>query len=161
MLHPTEKEFREKLGKFVEYLLLNHCEMKKTESNFEIVRFHVNGQDECIIGKKQFVDFTKVALELWMGFLTNRNIKFKKPKELFQSDVRNSIFNLLSQRDGNGCVYCGEEHTAETFTIEHFVPTSKGGANTLSNMLISCSRCNGNADTKTIMEKIAMIKSRL
>ncbi|MGL5922118.1 HNH endonuclease [Chroococcidiopsis sp.] len=39
----------------------------------------------------------------------------------------------------NKCVYCGELATS----IDHFIPLSKGGTDTLSNLVPACCRCNG------------------
>jgi len=45
------------------------------------------------------------------------------------------VFN----RDGNRCLKCG---TADDLSIDHVKPTSKGGANLISNMQTLCRGCN-------------------
>ncbi|MFZ1238169.1 MAG: HNH endonuclease [Anaerolineae bacterium] len=42
------------------------------------------------------------------------------------------------------CEYCGTSETdaGAELTIDHFCPTSKGGADTLDNLVYCCSRCN-------------------
>lgn len=42
-------------------------------------------------------------------------------------------------RDGWRCAYC--KCTGE-LTLDHFVPLSKGGTNTLGNLRLACAKCN-------------------
>lgn len=42
------------------------------------------------------------------------------------------------KRDGYTCQYCGDKAT----TADHIVPRSKGGPNTMANLVACCSRCN-------------------
>ena len=55
------------------------------------------------------------------------------------------------QRDGYRCIYCGatvgEQRrghilTRADFTVEHLIPSSRGGANTWSNTACACRWCN-------------------
>src|SRR5690625_4247275 len=41
---------------------------------------------------------------------------------------------------GGECVYCGK--VSEDYQLEHIVPMSRGGTNTLSNITTSCPACN-------------------
>jgi len=43
------------------------------------------------------------------------------------------------KRDGNQCVYCGSNRQ---LTIDHVIPTSKGGENDWNNVVTACARCN-------------------
>jgi len=45
------------------------------------------------------------------------------------------------------CVYCGNE---DDLTVDHVVPISKGGENTLSNVVPACSDCNNKKRAKLI-----------
>lgn len=64
--------------------------------------------------------------------------------------VRWSRRNVL-QRDGYRCIYCGiaasEDRggtllTRRDYTIDHIVPSSRGGKNTWSNTACACPSCN-------------------
>jgi 5-methylcytosine-specific restriction endonuclease McrA len=50
----------------------------------------------------------------------------------------------VRQRANYACEYCGvsETDTGGLLTIDHFQPVSKGGSNSLENLLYCCVRCN-------------------
>lgn len=52
-------------------------------------------------------------------------------------------------RDHNLCQYCGRQVTTTTGTVDHVLPTSRGGTNTWDNVVCSCRRCNNRKDDKT------------
>lgn len=60
--------------------------------------------------------------------------------------VRQSVF----ERDGSACVYCGA--TAGPFHLDHVMPWSRGGADTVENLVVSCVPCNLAKRDKTITE---------
>lgn len=43
-------------------------------------------------------------------------------------------------RDGEACRYCGKNQ--KPFHIDHVIPVSRGGKNTLENLVVSCEKCN-------------------
>lgn len=60
-------------------------------------------------------------------------------------------------RDGYKCVYCG---STRNLTIDHIIPTSRGGTSTWSNMVSCCSSCNtfkGNLTPKEANMKMKKI----
>lgn len=48
------------------------------------------------------------------------------------------------------CVYCGKENIP--LQIEHIVPKSRGGTNSVTNLTLACERCNLKKGTKTATE---------
>lgn len=76
---------------------------------------------------------------------------YKKPKEL----------SLKQQLRWDLCSYCGihpVETPEERMTIDHVVPTAKGGENNLTNMVGACSRCNGKKSDKDLLSFMLEIK---
>jgi 5-methylcytosine-specific restriction endonuclease McrA len=43
---------------------------------------------------------------------------------------------------GRRCVYCGTELDADTATLDHVHPVSKGGTDAHGNLVSACARCN-------------------
>jgi len=64
--------------------------------------------------------------------------EFMKKKNV----VRFSKSNVFL-RDGFICQYCGISVSQKTATLDHVLPTSKGGKNTFENCACACSDCNG------------------
>lgn len=45
----------------------------------------------------------------------------------------------IFKRDGFTCIYCGDNRN---LTIDHVIPTSKGGKNEWNNVVTACAKCN-------------------
>lgn len=58
-------------------------------------------------------------------------------------------------RDGNKCAYCS---STRNLTIDHIIPTSRGGKNTWENLICSCVKCNISKGAKTPEEAGMKIK---
>jgi hypothetical protein len=79
---------------------------------------------------------------------TLRFTKHKKRK--FNSNVfsRKSVV----KRDNSSCQYCGLKLLPAEVTIDHIVPSSKGGLSTYTNCVVACKSCNSKKDSKTLEE---------
>jgi len=49
---------------------------------------------------------------------------------------------LELKRNAKNCYWCNEPLEDKKINIDHYVPLSKGGKHTLSNLVVSCSKCN-------------------
>jgi hypothetical protein len=59
----------------------------------------------------------------------------------------------LAERDGPGCAYCGnDQHPIDTYRLEHVVPYSRGGPNTIENRVLACERCDIRKANRTPQE---------
>ncbi len=56
---------------------------------------------------------------------------------------------ILFRRDGNQCAYCGNHFNHSDLTMDHIMPSSRGGRDTWINLITSCKRCNAKKDDKT------------
>lgn len=45
-------------------------------------------------------------------------------------------------RDHHTCQYCGKKPPKDELTIDHVIPTSRGGGSTWENVVLACTRCN-------------------
>ncbi|MEI7641045.1 MAG: HNH endonuclease [bacterium] len=61
----------------------------------------------------------------------------------------------IFMRDGFTCQFCGN-HTAKP-TVDHLIPSSKGGTNSWTNVVTACPECNNKKGDKTLEE----VKMRL
>lgn len=55
--------------------------------------------------------------------------------------VRLNRRNLFA-RDGNLCQYCGKKFVTSELSIDHVVPSCRGGETTWENVVCACVRCN-------------------
>lgn len=60
-----------------------------------------------------------------------------------ETDMTYDLILALFENFGRVCMACGTEHSDETYVgLDHIVPMSRGGADTLSNIQILCLDCN-------------------
>ncbi|TME84655.1 MAG: HNH endonuclease [Chloroflexi bacterium] len=70
------------------------------------------------------------------------------PRRLLRANRR----NLLLRDDGT-CQYCGKGMPSAQLSVDHVVPTSRGGAaNSWENQVIACRRCNGRKGNRLLSE---------
>lgn len=69
-----------------------------------------------------------------------------------------STKNILALKSAKKCFYCGCELNDSNRTIDHVIPLSKGGKNTLENVVPCCFGCNNKKGTKTIREFLAKLQ---
>lgn len=65
--------------------------------------------------------------------------------ERFVTYSRESVLH----RDGMKCGYCGAHGTIKTLTIDHILPSSKGGKTVWNNVITACRSCNSYKDDRT------------
>lgn len=73
--------------------------------------------------------------------------------------VQSMLDNTPSQPDPNvesQCVYCGTPLTAATLTMDHVIPTSRGGSNLPVNKAPACRQCNFDKAQLTAEEYLRM-----
>jgi len=81
--------------------------------------------------------------------------KMKNPEisgiEYQQGELQGyNVRNYLLEKFNHKCAYCGKENVP--LEIEHIVPKSRGGSNSVSNLTLSCRECNLKKGNKTAEE---------
>ena len=70
--------------------------------------------------------------------------------------LRSYVFH----RDGRKCGYCGSTR-AERYELDHIVPKTRGGADRVSNLVVSCRECNEKKSNQPLSEFLADRPTRL
>ena len=70
--------------------------------------------------------------------------------ELAGWQLRSYVFH----RDGRKCAYCGNAK-AERYELDHIVPRSRGGANRVGNLVVSCQDCNVSKGNQSVEDFLA------
>jgi 5-methylcytosine-specific restriction endonuclease McrA len=65
----------------------------------------------------------------------------------------------LLEKWGRQCAYCGVKDVP--FQIEHIHPRAKGGSNSITNLTLSCEKCNTKKGTKDIKDFLKKAPSKL
>lgn len=60
------------------------------------------------------------------------------------------VKEYLLEKYNRTCIYCGKENIP--LEVEHVVPKSKGGSNRISNLALSCVKCNQRKGNKSIQD---------
>ena len=76
--------------------------------------------------------------------------------ELAGWQLRSYVFH----RDGARCAYCGNAR-AKRYELDHIVPRSRGGTDRVSNLAVSCQRCNIAKGNQPVGEFLAGKPARL
>ena len=61
------------------------------------------------------------------------------------------VVTTIFQRDGAKCKSC---YRQDNLTIDHIIPTSKGGTNEESNLQVLCERCNKKKGNNIILREV-------
>lgn len=64
------------------------------------------------------------------------------------------------KRDSFTCQYCGSSAPSVILHIDHIHPVSKGGKNTLMNLITSCQGCNSGKSDRVILDDSAISKAK-
>ena len=65
----------------------------------------------------------------------------------------------LLEKWGRQCAYCGVKDVP--FQVEHIHPRAKGGSNSITNLTLSCEKCNTKKGTKDIKDFLKKDRSKL
>lgn len=85
-----------------------------------------------------------------------RKAKTPRYKAYYRRLLLQAITNVLALQYGNACHYCGvETHLGDgpkvrQRTLDHLHPVSKGGTDTLENVVIACRSCNSSKGAKPL-----------
>lgn len=64
------------------------------------------------------------------------------------------------KRDSFTCQYCGAKAPDVILEVDHIVPVSKGGDNSILNLVTSCRNCNRGKGARVLSENAAVEKQR-
>ena len=89
---------------------------------------------------------------------TGKTRKYTMPKNgSYTKKQRLSVYN----KTNGSCAYCGCVLNFEHFTIDHILPSSKGGKSKLKNLFPACKKCNNEKANFTIKQYRNLLKEHL
>ena len=75
----------------------------------------------------------------------------KETQRVYMTGIRKDV---IIDKCGGKCMRCGKKVSRDSnFTVEHFIPISKGGTNELSNLVALCEDCNKDKGNDVVYPK--------
>jgi 5-methylcytosine-specific restriction endonuclease McrA len=143
-----------KIQKLKKYLIEIGCDLLEETSEWEIARFNA-GKVLCIIYTNKEGEYN------WNNGTARKilNCYSKGIRHCIRQTTKrkcnySSYKKQLIERDGLKCFYSNVLMNEEEATIEHLIPLSRGGKNTLDNMVLCTKELNSFVGNKSIVEKI-------
>lgn len=128
-------------------------EVRKEESS----RYYNKFKDKILKRNKEYhernVDERKVYLREW-----RRNNKDKmaeyyhRRRSLAIKNGNNTLTSKQIKELMNNHPYCEYCSVKENLAVEHIVPLSRGGTNSIDNVTVACKLCNSSKSTKLLSE---------
>lgn len=117
-------------------LRVDTSKVKDIVENFGLFAFTEKG--ECFYSEKLIND-SKEMLD------TSR-------KRMYKTNVKKwyRIRKCVFERDDYTCIYCNKR--GGILEVDHIIPFSKGGSDSLSNLVTSCRKCNRQKKDKSVEE---------
>ena len=117
----------------------------------------MNRKHRTLTGQQQITSVQKLVSSrrltpICRDVLT-RHWEGRPPRRVWQL-MRQIVF----ERDGRTCVYCGLR--SSTLTCDHVIPVSRGGSSTFDNLVTACLACNLAKATMTPKEWRAQQRQR-
>lgn len=150
----------------ISYKLSHNEEIKESnrlyrEKNRQIIRerdrlFYVSNSAEIKKYQKYFYeinkDYIKIRVKEYnktiIGKAVGKNTRHKRRYQKINGDVTtNQILEL--EQSAKVCYWCNCKINKTTkIHIDHYIPLSKGGEHTISNLVVSCATCNQKKQAK-------------
>ena len=92
-----------------------------------------------------------------MQLMTNPDIQGKEYQQGTLAGYETREY--LLEKWGRQCAYCGVKDVP--FQVEHIHPRAKGGSNSITNLALSCEKCNTKKGTKDIKDFLKKDASKL
>ena len=171
-----------KVSAFCAWLTDNGCEVGKPTNEWEVVRYRAY-RPESKRPITHIVYAKQTGLLNWMegtkghyhSFLAGRAMAWNAPPYESRFDKPDAPAFVpipdapkptkptkpehrrakLLKRDGPDCWFCGRV-MGDDCTIEHLVPKSKDGPNSLANFALAHAKCNRDAADLPLVDKIAL-----
>lgn len=162
--------------KLAKWLLACGAEVRPVTPPYELYRFMTCEGVVTIYQNKHGIKKVSTICpeaKILEPFRTNRPIRLNpnpKTEKVFAYGQKDKRLSALITRDGDKCFFCGcimagsfnrPDPVHPYPTLEHLIPLSRGGPDTLDNLLLACAACNHEAGNMNIVEKVRLRDSKL
>lgn len=99
---------------------------------------------EFVGGKNKDGEISKIQISSIMGVTGPLY-----GEKFYDKESKHTVSKILFGRDRFMCAYCGNDFPAHKLTVDHVLPTSRGGKNVWMNTVASCKPCNTKKSNRT------------
>jgi hypothetical protein len=152
------------LQRFNDWLKANGAEVLDSTNEWEWCRFRIDNVVSVVYKNGRGTigsGFAKDGQKIFFAFINNNKFPKIEHKNKAPLKYKTKVLSLIVKRDGDHCFYCSNKLVENDMTVEHLIPRSAGGKNHLSNLALSCQKCNLEAGHLSVMEKIKLRESKL
>ncbi|MDD3443180.1 MAG: HNH endonuclease [Sulfurimonas denitrificans] len=104
------------------------------DANSKSRKYYKENKDKLLAQKK-------IYRKSKSGIASRKNTNHRRRTKEKQGDVtKNELLEL--EQTAKACYWCGKSLKKEKVHIDHYIPLSKGGEHTLSNLVVTCPKCN-------------------
>lgn len=128
--------------------------MLETTNEWEVMRFQ-SKEGVGVVYKNKYDKrtYTGTAIEALEAYkASNNGWNVEKTERTRLPDAKRRVVG----RDGITCFYCGKPTDEKERTLEHVLSITSGGNNTLDNLAIACYKCNQEAGSLSVVEKVKL-----
>jgi hypothetical protein len=144
--------------KFRAWLGENGADILAPTNPYEIARFTTNeGTGVVYINRSG-------RISAWEGGASTAFLAWKggaqwraRQKTVRRRNTARPTILALIERDGPCCIYCRTELTVDTATVEHIVPVTAGGPDSVINKALACEPCNVAGGALSPVEKMRKV----
>lgn len=121
-------------------------------------RYHANPEPKKINSKKNQKGYQKKFYLKYKESGKKRAVDLNRRarKKNAIGVITKDVINIVVQSHNGNCFYCGK-HVGQNGHIDHFIPLSRGGTNLVSNLRLSCKKCNSAKKDKMPEEFIIQV----
>jgi len=132
----------------------------------EVVRFRsALGMGALVASKRGGTALTGAAAPAYNAFVSGADwiegrMRAVEPLDLGPGMRQRRKIAFVRRRDGDGCVFCGRHVGPDEESLEHFLATSRGGADVAANWGLAHRICNTEMGDDPVAAKIARALER-
>lgn len=99
-------------------------------------------------------DEIPICIDIMSKHISTTDETINRDQELDYYNITENRLKIF-ESDGYKCHYCSKQLTRFSATLDHIQPVSKGGDNSLINLVTACLHCNAGRGNKLVMDYIA------
>lgn len=129
-------------------VLNNSYDFLSINNWFEAMRLVVRGRAVPLANYETKIRAEKQEFDAPAVVMLKRHVNMGRRRQPFTLPSHRNIW----VREGGHCAYCNLALTLRTTTKDHVIPRSRGGEDSLKNVVAACGDCNSKKADKTLAE---------